>query len=415
MSALLTPGDLSHDRAMPDLICLSHLRWDFVFQRPQHLLTRAARGQRVFYVEEPLYGDGPPRLDVRTSQGVQVVVPQLPHGLVGDAADDQLRALLDGFRLRHDVRRFLLWYYTPMALGFTRHLRPVATVYDVMDELSLFKFAPPSLLEREAELYRRADVVFTGGRSLYAAKRDRHANVHCFPSSVDAAHFATARTGLAEPADQAGIPHPRIGFFGVIDERMDVGLVAELAARRPDWHFVLVGPVVKIDPADLPRRDNLHYLGGKGYAELPAYVGGWDVAMMPWALNDATKFISPTKTPEYLAAGRPVVSTAVKDVVDTYAGEQLVSIADTPAAFEAAIATILAETPAERAAWLERADAFLARGSWDRTWASMRAEILAVLPAPVETPRPSRAAAAAALPFDATLAGSHGAAVEAGD
>jgi len=397
VSVMQPSGDLATDRELPDLLCLSHLRWDFVFQRPQHLLTRAARGQRVFYVEEPLAGDGPPRLDVRaTPQGVHVVVPRLPHGLAGDAADDALRTLLDGLRLRHDVRRFVLWYYTPMALGFTRHLRPVATVYDVMDELSLFKFAPPDLLEREAELYRRADVVFTGGRSLYEAKRDRHANVHCFPSSVDAAHFAAARGGVADPADQAGIPGPRIGFFGVIDERMDVELVARVADARPDWHFVLVGPVVKIDPADLPRRDNLHYLGGRDYAALPAYVAHWDVAMMPWAHNDATRFISPTKTPEYLAAGRPVVSTGVADVVRTYADEALVRIADTAADFEAAIAAALAEGPAERAAWLARADRFLARDSWDRTWARMRAEILAALPAPVETPRAARVAATAA-------------------
>jgi UDP-galactopyranose mutase len=411
VSVIQPSGDLVPHRAMPDLLCLSHLRWDFVYQRPQHLLTRAARGQRVFYVEEPLFGDGAARLDVRTTpQGVTVVVPHLPHGLAG-SADDALRALLDGLRARHDVRRFLLWYYTPLALGFTRHLRPVATVYDVMDELSLFKFAPPELLEREAELYRRADVVFTGGRSLYEAKRERHPNVHCFPSSVDAAHFARARGGLADPEDQAAIPGPRIGFFGVIDERMDVELVARLADARPEWHFVLVGPVVKIDPAELPRRDNLHYLGGKDYAALPSYVAHWDVAMMPWAHNDATRFISPTKTPEYLAAGRPVVSTGVTDVVRTYAGEELVRIADDAAAFEAAIAAALAETPAQRQAWLARADAFLARNSWDRTWARMRAEIQAVLPVPVETPRVARTAAPAASA--AGPAAAYGAALEA--
>jgi UDP-galactopyranose mutase len=397
VSVSTLPGDRSLGEDLPDLLCLSHLRWDFVFQRPQHLLTRAARGQRVFYVEEPMVGDGAPRLDVQTTpQGVQRVVPHLPHGLTGDAADDVMRSLLDGLRLRFGIDRYVAWYYTPMALGFSRHLRPVVTVYDVMDELSLFKFAPPSLLEREAELYRRADVVFTGGRSLYEAKRGRHANVHCFPSSVDARHFASARTAAAEPADQAAIPHPRIGFFGVIDERMDLALVAEIAAARPDWQIVLVGPVVKIDPADLPRRDNLHYLGGKEYAELPSYVGHWDVAIMPWALNDSTRFISPTKTPEYLAAGRPVVSTAVTDVVRTYAGEQLVAIADSAAEFEAAIAAVLAEPPSARAAWLARADAFLARNSWDRTWSRMRAEIVALLPTPVETPRSVRAVAGTA-------------------
>ena len=367
-------------RALPDVVCLSHLRWDFVYQRPQHLLSRAARDARVFYVEEPIVGDGPPRLDVRvTPQGVHVAVPFLPPGLDEAAAHAEQRRLLAALLAEHGVQSPVLWYYTPMALDVTRGLRPSAVVYDVMDELSLFRFAPPTLLDREAELYRRADVVFTGGRSLYEAKRDRHPNVHLFPSSVDAAHFARARADLAEPADQAAIPHPRLGFFGVIDERMDTALVAEIADRRPDWQIVLVGPVVKIDPAELPRRANLHYLGGKRYDELPAYVAGWDVALMPWALNDATRYISPTKTPEYLAAGRPVVSTPVADVVRTYGDEGLVRIATTPAAFVAEVEAALAESVEARAAWLARADALLARTSWDRTWARMRAEILDVL------------------------------------
>jgi len=367
-------------RELPAVVCLSHLRWDFVYQRPQHLLSRAARDTRVFYVEEPILADGLPRLDVRrTPQGVHVAVPYLPHGLDEAASQAAQRSLLAGLLAEHDVRDPVIWYYTPMALDLTRDVHASAVVYDVMDELSLFRFAPPALLEREAELYRRADVVFTGGRSLYEAKRDRHPNVHCFPSSVDAAHFAQARAGLADPADQAAIPHPRLGFFGVIDERMDTALVAEIADRRPDWQLVLVGPVVKIDPAELPRRANLHYLGGKRYDELPAYVGGWDVAMMPWALNDATRFISPTKTPEYLAAGRPVISTPVADVVHTYAGERLVRIADTADAFVAEAEAALAASAEEHAAWLARADALLARTSWDRTWARMRAEILDVL------------------------------------
>lgn len=397
MSATQNPDQRAPRRGGLDVVCLSHLRWDFVYQRPQHLLTRAARGGRVIYVEEPVAADGPPRLEVRrTPQDVLVAVPQLPHGLAGAAAQDALRTLLDAFLAEQGVHRFVLWYYTPMALAFSRHLRPQAVVYDVMDELSLFRFAPPDLLAREAELYRRADVVFTGGRSLYEAKRGRHANVHCFPSSVDVAHFGRARTPGADPADQAGIAHPRLGFFGVLDERLDLGLVAAIADARPDWQLVLVGPVVKIDPAELPRRPNVHYLGGRSYDALPDYVGHWDVALMPWALNDATRFISPTKTPEYLAAGRPVVSTPVTDVVRGYGDSGVVRIADSAPAFVAAVEAVLAGDAAERAAWLARADELLARTSWDRTWARMQAEIAAVLPAPVAVPaaRASRAARA---------------------
>ena len=367
-------------RPLPAIVCLSHLRWDFVYQRPQHLLSRAAQDTPVFYVEEPQVGEGPARMDVRrTPQGVHVAVPYLPAGLDGAASEEAQRGLLAAMLAEHDVRDPVLWYYTPMALGVTRGLRASTVVYDVMDELSLFRFAPPTLLEREAELYRRADVVFTGGRSLYEAKRDRHPNVHLFPSSVDTAHFAGARAAQPDPADQAAIPHPRLGFFGVIDERMDTALVAAVADRRPDWQIVLVGPVVKLDPAELPRRANLHYLGGKRYEELPGYVAGWDVALMPWALNDATRFISPTKTPEYLAAGRPVVSTPVADVVHTYADERLVRIATTADEFVAEAEAALTAPVDERAAWLARADALLARTSWDRTWARMRAEILDVL------------------------------------
>ena len=357
-----------------DLVCLSHLRWAFVFQRPQHLMTRHARTGRVFFVEEPRREPGAtPRLDVRAVEGgVQVVVPVLPEGLAPEDEARAQRGLLDRLLADEGVRDFVLWYYTPMALGFTAHLRPRLVVYDCMDELSLFKGAPPELLERERRLLEKADVVFTGGWSLYEAKRGRHPNVHGMPSSVDAAHFAAARNGLADPPDQAALPRPRLGFFGVLDERFDAALVGGAARARPDWQFVMLGPVVKIDPADLPRSANIHYLGGKPYAALPAYVGGWDVALMPFARNDSTRFISPTKTPEYLAAGRPVVSTSIRDVVRPYGEKGLVRIADEVDAFVAAAEAAMRED-AKDPRWLARVDEMLSTMSWDRTWAAMEA------------------------------------------
>ena len=190
------------------------------------------------------------------------------------------------------------WYYTPMMLPFSQHLEAICTVYDCMDELANFKFAAPELTVLERELMGMADVVFTGGYSLWEAKRGRHPNIHPFPSSVDRPHFAQARTSRREePEDQAADPWPRLGFYGVVDERMDLDLLVRLADARPEWSLVIVGPVVKIDPADLPKRPNLHYLGGKTYDQLPAYLGGWDVALMPFAINESTRFISPTKTP----------------------------------------------------------------------------------------------------------------------
>lgn len=352
-----------------DLVCVSHLRWDFVFQRPQHLMTRAARDRRVYFVEEPLDDASGPRLETRRdASGVNVVVPHLPPGLTEAAAHAQTRALLERYLAAENVRDLVLWVYSPMPLPALRGLEPAAVVYDCMDELANFRGAPPALRDRERELFGWADLVFTGGYSLWEAKRRQHDDVHSFPSSVDVPHFASARSGLPEPADLAGIPRPRVGFYGVVDERMDVELLGEVAQLRPDVQFVILGPVVKIDPADLPRRENLHYLGPKCYQDLPAYLAHWDAAMLPFARNESTEFISPTKTPEYLAAGKPVVSTNIRDVVRPYGDKDLVLIARDAQEFAAAIDRALRENPAERRA---RADALVGLMSWDKTWRRM--------------------------------------------
>ncbi|MBW4560843.1 MAG: UDP-galactopyranose mutase [Mojavia pulchra JT2-VF2] len=356
----------------PDIVCLSHLRWNFVYQRPQHILSRCAQGRRVFFIEEPIFSQEPlGRLDVsEDNSGVVVVVPHLPQGLSEEAVNADLQVLIDGLFAEYNLRNYIFWYYTPMAIAFTRHLQPQAVIYDCMDELSAFKGASPTLKNYEAELFRRADLVFTGGQSLYESKVNQHPNVYAFPSSVDVPHFAQARTTTEEPADQANIPHPRLGFFGVIDERMDIELLRGIADARPDWHLVIIGPVVKIDPATLPQRENIHYLGSKDYKELPTYLAGWDLAMLPFARNESTRFISPTKTPEYLAAGKPVVSTTIRDVVRPYGDSKLVRIADTVSDFVTAIEQAMQEdTPAS--GWLSRVDSFLEQISWDRTWASM--------------------------------------------
>jgi UDP-galactopyranose mutase len=359
------------------LICFSHLRWDFVFQRPQHLMTRFAKGRRVIFWEEPVSGptETGPRLHSRVDadSGVIVVTPVLPEGGTVVERNAMLGLLLDGLLAGYggDLIR---WYYTPMMLEFSRHLEAICTVYDCMDELANFKFAPPELTVLERELMGLADVVFTGGYSLWEAKRDRHPNIHPFPSSVDRAHFAKARTLRDEPADQAALPWPRLGFYGVVDERMDLDLLAKLADARPDWSMVIVGPVVKIDPADLPRRPNLHYLGGKTYDQLPAYLGGWDVALMPFAINESTRFISPTKTPEYLAGGRPVVSTPIVDVVRHYGDLEGVKIAATAEAFIAGCDEALALSRL-KGPWLKEVDAALSALSWDETFARMNLEI----------------------------------------
>ncbi|MGG5886939.1 glycosyltransferase [Falsiroseomonas sp. HC035] len=371
MKTAAPPTRSSGRDSRPVLLCLSHLRWDFVFQRPQHLMTRAARDNEVIFFEEPVERDvEAPRLELSAETGgVTRAIPILPRGVDAVAAQ---RALLDDLLEERAGRRLVAWFYTPMALAFADHLRPDVTVYDCMDELSAFRGAPPAMLDMERRLLERADLVFTGGRSLYEAKRDRHPRVSCFPSSIDTAHFAQARGGVPEPESMACIARPRMGFFGVIDERMDLGLVAGLAALRPDLQLVMLGPVVKIDPASLPQAPNLHWLGGRRYEELPAYLAHWDLGFMPFALNESTRFISPTKTPEFLAAGLPVVSTPVVDVVRDYGEAGLVEVVSSAAEMAEQADRLLHAVSPE---WLARVDAQLATNSWDLTWTRMAALI----------------------------------------
>ena len=378
-SSVLPPGET-------DLVCFSHLRWDFVYQRPQHLLSRCARKRRVFFIEEPIFANCSMRLDVREADpGVHVVVPHLPEGLRSEVAINAvMKEMTRQFFIDHGINEYVFWYYTPMALSFTDQFNPVASVYDCMDELSAFKGAHSKLPLLEKQLFRQVDLVFTGGQSLYEVKRNQHPSVHAFPSSIDASHFGKARTAVNDPEDQSHIPHPRLGFFGVIDERFDIELLDEVATKRPDWQFIIIGPVVKIDPGALPRHSNIHYLGGKKYNELPEYLAGWDIALLLFARNESTRFISPTKTPEYLAAGKPVISTSIRDVVRPYGEMNLVEITDTGDEFIAAAEKILSRSNSSE--WLQKVDAFLENISWDKTWAQMSDLIDEV----VERKRPAR-------------------------
>ncbi len=370
------------DPARSTLLCFSHLRWDFVFQRPQHLMSRFAREMTVIFWEEPIEIGRRETAFLKVGHAenfpkVRVVTPHLPEGLSDERREEALRRLLDA-HVASCERPLVTWYYTPMMLPFSRHLDASAVVYDCMDELSKFRFAPERLLDLEQELIDRADLVFTGGASLYEAKKDRHDNAHCFPSSVDLKHFAKGRRELPQPADQAELKHPRLGFYGVIDERFDIDLLRQIADMRPDWSFVMVGPVVKIGEDELPRAANIHYLGGKTYEQLPAYLSGWDVALMPFAMNELTQFISPTKTPEYLAGGKPVVSTPVRDVVRSYGHLQGVHIAHDADGFVRCCDKALQQSR-DGGDWLAEADLVLSATSWETTQARMSGLIAEVL------------------------------------
>ncbi|MFC3457858.1 glycosyltransferase [Massilia haematophila] len=375
---------------MPTLIVFCHLRWDFVFQRPQHLMTRLAEHYDILIVEEPVHTEGQAHLK-KTAVAPNITVCQ-PHTNVPHYGfhDDQI-PVLQGLLadLVPEDERPVVWFYTPMALPLLQGFNPSLVVYDCMDELAAFKNPPKQLLQRESALLNIADLVFTGGPSLYEAKKNRHANAHCFSSSVDAAHFRQAQNAEISHPEQANIPHPRLGFYGVIDERFDTELVRRMAEAHPEWQIVLVGPVVKIDPAELPRAANVHYMGQRTYQELPQFLAGWDVCLLPFAMNESTKFISPTKVLEYMAAELPSVSTPITDVKVPYGG--VVAIAETPEEYIAACERMLALDADEKAALAQRMREIVANTSWDKTAARMHELISTTVPGNKAKPVPASA------------------------
>jgi len=367
------------------LVCFSHLRWDFVFQRPQHLLTRLAKSTNVFYIEEPVIiaSDKLPHyLFQERGDQITLIIPQLPQGLNPIDSIAMQEQLFDDFMTEYEIKDYGFWYYTPMALEFSRKYMPQLTVFDCMDELSAFKFAPESLKELEKELLKKANIVFTGGHSLYEARKDQHDHIYAFPSSIDKEHFAKARTVKNTIKIKEGSRRPKLGFYGVIDERFDIDLIKGIADIHPEWDIMLIGPVVKIDPQTLPLKRNIHYIGAKTYSQLPELMAEWDIALIPFLLNESTRFISPTKTPEYLAAGLPVISTAIRDVINPYSKLGLVSIGNTAADF-----VMLAEKELQRTdkrEWQQKVDQFLANISWDITCDQMAQLMMSTLnPAPV--------------------------------
>lgn len=376
----------------PALICFSHLRWDSVLQRPQHLMQRFSQDHRLFFWEEAIPTDHHlPYLEFHAFDGTtaQAVRPRVPDRWPHKERQKALSELFNKFLGLTGIHQPLMWFYSPMFWPIARHIEASAVVFDCMDELSAFRFAPPELPQLEAELLAASDVVFTGGWSIWEAKHNRHDNIHAFPSAVDTADFAVARAKLSVPDDQRSITGPRLGYYGVIDERLDLALIATLAYAHPDWSIVMLGPVVKVAEADLPQAPNLHWLGQKDYAELPRYLAGWDVALMPFALNEATQFISPTKTPEYLAAGVPVVSTSIRDVVRHYGDLDAVHIASDAVEFVEACEEALIQKNGPDLGWRDQADEVLAGLSWDSTFRQMAehvhsAEIERTRPCPVD-------------------------------
>lgn len=360
----------------PGIIVFSHLRWNFVWQRPQQFLSRFGEKHPILFVEEPMWdlaAGEQPRAEIQEVQAnITTLVPHMPAGATKDELDGARREMVrDALKSHPQSNRFqspLLWYYSPMDAAWSLgYFNSRGIIYDCMDELSLFAGAPAELVEQEARLIKNADIVFAGGKDLSEKKREQHSNVHFFGCGVEYQHFAQAQDSSKPlPADVAELPRPVIGWFGVIDERMDYDLVKEMAEARPDWSFVLVGPVVKVDPASLPQAPNLYWVGQRDYKELPDYCRAYDVCMMPFALNDATRYINPTKALEYLATGRPVISTPVNDVVSQYTGT--IAIAKNAQEFVRAIENALENDQSQHiAAGVSRAR----ECSWESTVAQM--------------------------------------------
>ena len=351
---------------MTTIIVFSHLRWDFVYQRPQHLLSRLAENYKIVFIEEPTLHRHDSFIEYsRPGPNITVLKPHTPVPAPGfhDEQLPHLIKLMQQFVVLEEEH--IVWFYTPMALPLLQELQPSLVIYDCMDELAAFKNPPKQMLQRENALLRMADLVFTGGPSLYRAKRARHPNVHCFPSSVDIDHFEQARDRSSHHPAHEDIPGPRLGYYGVIDERIDLELLDRLAEVHPQWQIVLVGPVAKINRSALPRRHNIHYLGQQPYKALPYFLAGWNVCLLPFALNESTRYISPTKTLEYMAAELPIVSTPVADVVELYG--EVVSIADTPQAFIRACENALLTTPEDNTQTIMRMRKMVSATSWNTT------------------------------------------------
>ena len=357
-----------------NLLCFSHLRWDFVYQRPQHLLSRYSKKINVYFFEEPVFDTQEKAyLSIeKRENNLYVLTPHLQSNLTEEDINLSLGRILENFLQNFELDTFIFWYYTPLALKFSDKYKPKLIIYDCMDELSAFKFAPKEIVAYEKKLITKADLVFTGGHSLYEAKKQYHANIYPFPSSIEKKHFRKALQ-VTEAVDQQFIKGPKIGFFGVIDERFDTELIRNIATKRPEWQIIIIGPVLKIATETLPNNINIHYLGQKSYQELPNYLAGWDVALIPFLLNESTRFISPTKTPEYLAANIPVVSTAIRDVVKPYGIKKLVHICTDADQFIYAIEKELSEQSKQE--WLKKVENYLKLISWDKTFNAMQNKV----------------------------------------
>jgi glycosyltransferase involved in cell wall biosynthesis len=357
------------------IVVFSHLRWDSMFHRPQQLMSTLAEHHSIVFIEEPVHDERGSFLHTY-APAPNILVCQ-PHTTLDapDFRDWQLPALHRLLQqVTHDHDERMAWFYTPMALPLLGELQPGLVAYDCVDEPAPIH-APALWRERESALLEATDIVFTNSRNRYRTLCERHPNVHCFPDSVDAAHFLPAHDRSNSHPAHRHIPGPRLGFHGVIDRRFDVGLIGRLADAHTQWHIVLVGPVIGIDPASLPQRHNIHYLGRQAYRSLPHFLAGWDVCLLPFGPDVRAGSAGASRLLEYMAAELPIVATPAADVAEAYA--DLVTVAQDAQAFIAACEAALLAPREESARRAERMRAALAATSWRRTAEQMHALLMA--------------------------------------
>lgn len=361
--------EVAEEDNIDTLLCFSPVRWESVFQRPQHLMSHAAKKWRVFYMEDPTFDENTsaPQMALKKHNNLFVVTCKLPKDTSRTDTHTAMHDLLGKLCADYKIVNYGAWYYSPESINYTTDLYPRVVIYDCTSPINSTQ---SGLLHAENELITRSDLVFTNGKTLFEAKQNFHPEVYNFPSSIDKEHFMLARLELPEPADQEDILYPRLGLYGAIDECFDLDLLQALADRRPDWQFVLVGPVVGIDKDTLPEAENIHYLGEKPYEQMPSYISGWNAALLLVSTSKAAQAHVPTRTAEYLAAFKPMVATPVADIISPYYEMGLVNTADDVFAFESSIEEVLSYD--KRKEWKRSIDEFLKTHSWDVSWQQMR-------------------------------------------
>lgn len=324
----------SHQRKR--IVCLSSTRWSFLWQRPQQIMSRLCARHDILYVDPPfpvaeeqvrgISNDESGTLIVKNLQTINDALqifrpleisrfsyPDLDSNELLKMNQELLQCQIQKALFQLGWQHPLLWLYDPRNVNLVDQLNPCGVIYDCVDSFRSFSWSHPHVSIWEEALVDRADVVLATSRALYQERLRKNRYTFLVPNAADYKHFSPWQ-GYEKPADITAISRPRLGFIGAIYEWVDLELLQVIADKSPAWNLVLIGP--KQHGLQLPERSNIHWLGQRGYAELPAYVHSFDVALIPFLVNETTQHANPIKFWEYLAAGKPVVSTLLPEIPD---------------------------------------------------------------------------------------------------